>query len=87
MNNYNESENAINITEKIENKNKKENENDNNNNNNNGDNNNDNNINIKNKIKKVEFMKKSKYSRFQNICINKKMKLLTFLHIPFIITV
>ena len=50
--NYNESENAFNRTEKIENKDKKENENNNDNN--------DNNINIKTKIKKVEFMKKSK---------------------------
>ena len=56
--NYNESENAFNRTEKIENKDKKENEKENENENNND--NNDNNINIKTKIKKVEFMKKSK---------------------------
>ena len=56
--NYNESENAFNRTEKIENKDKKENKKENENENNND--NNDNNINIKTKIKKVEFMKKSK---------------------------
>ena len=60
-------------------KDKKENENDNNNNNNNE-------MNIT-KIKKEEFMKKSKCSRLQNICINKKMKLLIFLHFSLIITV
>ena len=72
--NYNESENAFNMTEKIEKKDKKENENDNNND-----------INIT-KIKKEEFMKKSKCSGFKNICNNNKMKLIIFLLIPLILT-
>ena len=71
--NYNESENAFNMTEKIEKKDKKENENDNNND-----------INITKT--KEEFMKKSKCSRFKNICNNNKMKLIIFLLIPLILT-
>ena len=74
--NYNENENVFNMTEKIEKKDKKENEKENENEN---DNNND--INIT-KIKKEEFMKKSKCA----ICINNKMKVLIFLLIPLILT-
>ena len=61
---------------KLKKNDKKENEKENEN-----DNNNNNDMNIT-KIKKEEFMKKSKC----NICINKKMKLIIFLIIPLILT-